>query len=290
MSASRDGAYRRKSRTRLRRAYTTGRAWVRSLTPGIEGSLPDVIVIGGQRCGTTSLFRYLAAHPDVVTPRSKELNALSLHYGKGADWYAGHFPAKGPSQRALEASPLYLADPRVPSRAAERVPDALFVALVRNPVERAYSHYLHNLEYDAEELSFVDALAAEDERLHEARRLGLGSRRGIELFRNASYVSRGLYAEQIERWHAHVAPEQLLVVRAEDFFADPAATYDEVLTRAALPPHDGVTFSRTNHWDDDQETQLTPAVRARLEEQFADSNEKIRQLLGWTESWNHQPA
>lgn len=85
-------------------------------------------------------------------------------------------------------------------------------------------------------------------------------------------------------------PRQLLVVRAEDFFSDPAVTYAEVLTRAGLRPHEGVTFSRTNHWDDDQETQLTPAVRARLEGRFAESNDRLRQLLGWTESWNHQPA
>ncbi|MDQ2758544.1 MAG: sulfotransferase domain-containing protein [Actinomycetota bacterium] len=274
----------------MRRAYTTTRAWVRSLTPGVGGSLPDIVVIGGQRCGTTSLFRYLAAHPDVVTPRSKELNALSLHHGKGSGWYAGHFPATGPGQRALEASPLYLADPRVPARAAERLPDALFVALLRDPVERAYSHYLHNLEYDAERLPFADALAAEDERVREALSLGLDTRRGIELFRNATYVGRGLYAEQLERWFAHVPPEQVLVWRSEDFFADPATVYAEVLRRAGLSPYSGVTFARTNHWADDSETQLTAAVRAKLEEQFADSNDRVRSLLGWAQSWGRHES
>ncbi len=177
-ATTRHGALRRRERTRVRRAYTTSRAWVRSLAPGVGTALPDIVIVGGQRCGTTSLFRYLAAHPDVVTPRSKELNALSLHYGKGPGWYAGHFPAVLPHERALEASPLYLADPRVPARAAERLPDALFVALLRDPVERAYSHYLHNLEYAAETLSFVDALDAEPERLARARRLGLGTAAG----------------------------------------------------------------------------------------------------------------
>lgn len=285
-AAARRGAIRRRERTRLRRAYTTSRAWARALTPGVGTCLPDVVVIGGQRCGTTSLFRYLAAHPDVVTPRSKELNALSLHYGKGAGWYAGHFPAKLPHQRALEASPLYLVDPRVPARAAERLPDALYVALLRDPVERAYSHYLHNLEYAAESLGFVQALDAEPERLARARRLGLGSRRGIELFRNASYVTRGRYADQLERWLSFVPREQLLVVRSEDFFADPAATYGEVLDRVGLPPYDGVTFSRTNHWEDSGRTQLTPAVRARLETELAEPTERLTRMLGWTHGWS----
>lgn len=289
-ATTRHGALRRRERTRVRRAYTTSRAWVRSLAPGVGTALPDIVIVGGQRCGTTSLFRYLAAHPDVVTPRSKELNALSLHYGKGPGWYAGHFPAVLPHQRALEASPLYLADPRVPARAAERLPDALFVALLRDPVERAYSHYLHNLEYAAESLSFVEALDAEPERLARARRLGLGSRRGIELFRNASYVTRGHYAEQLDRWMSFIPREQLLVVRSEDFFADPATTYDEVLRRAGLRPFDGVAFRRTNHWEDSGETQLTPAVRARLEAELSDADERLTALLGWSHGWSRQTA
>ena len=280
MPAARDGALRRRERTRLRRAYTTARAYARALTPGVEGSLPDVVVIGGQRCGTTSLFRYLAAHPSVITPRSKELNALSLHYDKGSDWYAGHFPRRRPGQVAMEASPLYLADPRVPSRAARRLPEALYVALLRDPVQRAYSHYLHNLEYHAEKLSFVDALDAEPHRLAEARRQGIGSRRGIEIFRNSTYVLRGQYADQLERWLEHVPTERLLVARSEDFFADPQVVYDEVLHRAGLPAHDGVSFSRTNHWADEAETQLTPAVRARLEEEFQDSNARVQPDAG----------
>lgn len=290
MPATRDGALRRRERTRVRRAYTTARAWTRALTPGVQGCLPDVVVIGGQRCGTTSLFRYLAAHPDIVRPRSKELNALSLHYGKGAGWYAGHFPGKQPHQRALEASPLYLADPRVPARARERLPDALFVALLRDPVERAYSHYLHNLEVAAEKLSFVEALDAEPGRLAAAERAGLGSRRGIELFRNASYVQRGQYAVQLERWYDQVPASQLLVVRAEEFFAHPEVVYSEIVDRLGLPAFDGVTFSRANHWDDDPETQLTPAVRSRLEEAFAASNTRVAEMLGWADTWNHQRA
>lgn len=286
MPAPRKGAFRLRQVTRLRRSYTTTRAYVRSMTPSVTGLLPSIVIIGSQRGGTTALFRYLAEHPQVVAPRSKELNALSLHYDKGEGWYRGHFPTTSESVRALEASPLYLADPRVPARAAARLPHAHFIALLRNPVERAYSHYLHNLEYGFEQLSFVDALDAEGERLLEADRRGLGSRRGMEIYRNFSYVLRGCYASQIEQWQMHVPPSRLTVLRSEDFFADPKGTYDDLLRRLDLDPHDGVAFTRINHGDDDAQTQLTDGVRRRLEEEFAESNARLTSLLGWSDTWS----
>ncbi len=286
MPTPRKGAYRRRQITRLRRAYTTTRAYARSMTPSVDGMLPDIVIIGSQRGGTTSLFRYLSVHPQIVTPRSKELNALSLHFDKGEAWYRGHFQAPAAGMQAVEASPLYLVDPRVPQRAATRLPNAQFVALLRNPVDRAYSHYLNNLEYGFEDLPFVDALAAEPTRLAEARRLGMDSRRGIELFRNSSYVLRGKYTPQIERWRQHVPPSRLTVLRSEDFFADPKLLFDQLLERFSLDPFADLTFRPVNHWDDDSQTQLTPTVRRQLEHEFAISNAGLATLVGWSGTWS----
>lgn len=258
---------------------------LRTLTPGRQGTLPRVVVIGGQRCGTTSLFRYLAAHPQVAAAHSKELNYFSLHHDRGLRWYRGCFPTVSDSMVTMEASPLYLFDPRVPERAAAALPQTHFIALVRNPTERAYSHYLHNLEHGVEPLSFADALAAEPKRLDQARTLGLSTTKGVRAMRNASYVHRGLYAERLTPWMEHVGPDRLHVVQFEQLFESPERTYGGLLESLALDAQPDVIFQRANHWDDERQTQLTPSLRAQLDERFAQPNEQLRRLLGWQTSW-----
>lgn len=205
---------RRRRTNAAKHAVTSARAWVRGTLAGANRRLPDIVIIGGQRCGTTSLFRYLSGHPDVVEPMSKELNYLSFHFGRGDGWYRGHFPRTTAGQRTLEASPFYCVDPVVPARAARLLPQAHFIALLRNPTERAYSHYLHNLEHGLENLSFPEALAAEPERLKRARALGVDGRPGLRLMRAASYFHRREYANQLQGWFETFPREQIVVIRS----------------------------------------------------------------------------
>lgn len=241
------------SRDVVRRAVRGTRAWVSA-----PGALPEFLIIGAQRCGTTSLYRYLAAHPSVRAATGKELQFFSLHHRRGSRWYRGHFPVRPPGVLSFEASPYYLFDPEAPARAAALLPDARFIALLRDPVERAYSHYLHSRSYGVEPLSFADALDAEPERLasggHRARR-------------QYSYVARGRYAEQIARWHEHIAPERLLILRTEEL----SASYGRVLGFLGLGEHPAAPVRHTRRVDEAGPSQLTPGLRARLAAEFADS-------------------
>lgn len=254
----------------VRRAVRAGRAWARAAVPdglpGAPGRLPEFLIIGAQRCGTTSLYRYLAAHPSVRTATGKELQFLSLHHRRGLRWYRGHFPVRPPGVSSFEASPYYLFDPDVPARAAALLPHARFVALLRDPVERAYSHYLHSRAYGVEPLSFADALDAEPARL---------ARGGHTARRRYSYVARGRYAEQLERWYAHVPPERLLVLRTERLGAD----YPGVLEFLGLEPHTPDLVRHTRRADPDGASQLTPELRARLTAEFAPHEAALKALL-----------
>jgi hypothetical protein len=116
------------------------RAWTRAVLPGPVGALPDFLIIGGQRCGTTSLHHYLAAHPAVRPATGKELQFFSIHHGRGERWYRAHFPPPSPGTHSFEASPYYLFHPSVPARVAATLPAGRFIALLRDPVVRAYSH------------------------------------------------------------------------------------------------------------------------------------------------------
>ena len=248
----------------IRRAVRAGRAWGRAALPGPIGRLPEFLIIGGQRCGTTSLYRYLAAHPSVRPATGKELQFFSLHHRRGERWYRAHFPVRPPGVRSFEASPYYLFDPDVPARAAAMLPDARFVALLRDPAERAYSHYLHSRSYGVEPLSFADALDAEPQRLatggHEARR-------------RFSYVARGRYAEQLTRWYAHVPRERLLVVRTEEL-NDHYPRILDFLGLSAVP-----TPAERHTRRPAASPGLTPELRARLDREFAADRAALAALL-----------
>lgn len=285
MPAVARGGVRRRYVNAAKHQASTSAAWLRKATPGLEGSLPRIVIIGGQRCGTTSLFQYLGSHPQIIPAHSKELNFFSLHHHRGLGWYRGCFPSLPEGMVTVEASPIYLIDPRVPERAAAALPDTHFVALVRNPTERAYSHYLHNLEHGLEPLSFADALDAEPERMRAARAAGLNTTRGVRLMRNVSYVHRGMYADHLQRWYDHVASERIHVLRFEDLFSNPRETYGRLLSDLELGPQPGLTFRKTNHWDDDPQTQLTPEVRARLDRDFAAANDRLQGMLSWQQTW-----
>lgn len=214
-----------------------------------QGTLPDFIIIGAQKAGTTSLHGYLRQHPDVLPSAHKEIHYFDgRRYVRGDDWYRRQFldpeDLKGIGKlngRRLisgEATPYYLFHPQVPGRIFKTAPDVKLIALLRDPVARAYSHYRHNVRVKKEPLSFSEALKREDEILPEehARILSEPTYRS-EAHHRFSYKLRGCYSEQIERYHRLFPKEQLLIVKAEDLFQEPRETYAQILKFLELRPH-----------------------------------------------------
>lgn len=263
--------------------------------------LPSFLIIGAQRAGTTSLFYYLHRHPHVVHPTGqedsvawpKEIHFFDEKYWRGVDWYRSFFPLA--AQRRLarlrggdlvpaEATPSYLFHPAVPERVAATMPEVRLVALLRNPVERAHSHYQLMFRTGREKLSFEEALAVEDERLEgQVERMLADPRYRSRHHRHHSYFSRGLYAEQLERWLAHFPREQLLVLRAEDFLARPAEVYRDVLRFLVLAEWLPEGFPPRNIGS---RAPIDPAVRARLEHRYAEPNSRLVRLLGDGFTWD----
>jgi Sulfotransferase domain len=129
--------------------------------------LPDFLILGAQKAGTTALYAYLRRHPAITGPSWKEVSYFDRHYARGEAWYRGNFPNRLRARDKLvgEASPSYLFHPLGPERARALVPEARLVALVRNPIDRALSHYHHEVALGRERLSFEEALEAEERRL-----------------------------------------------------------------------------------------------------------------------------
>jgi hypothetical protein len=245
---------------------------------------PDFVIIGTQRGGTTSLHAYLRSHPNIQTPAKKEIHYVTDRFERGADWYLGQFPSPVPAGTVVgEATPYALFHPRAPLRLRDAAPDVKIIVLLRNPADRAYSHYLHERSRGHEHLSFEEAIAAEPERLQGLEeRLASGEILVSDVHKRASYLARGRYARQLERWMAVFPREQLLILRSEDLYANPASTTSRVTDFLGIPPLTGDVFSTHNATAGPP---LRSETRVMLMREFAADNARLAKILGWDPGW-----
>lgn len=170
------------------------------------------------RCGTTSLNGYLREHPEVAVSQPKEVHFFDLHFAEGLDWYATHFPDVEGATAIGEATPDYLYHREAVARIAATLPEVKLIVMLRNPIDRAYSHYWHNRSRGREPLEFEEALAAEPERLAS----------GDQPRRIFSYADKGRYVPQLERALASVPHERLCVRTFEELERSPDVVYADV--------------------------------------------------------------
>lgn len=245
--------------------------------------LPDFLILGAQKAGTTALYAYLRWHPQVTGPSFKEVSFFDRHYARGERWYRAHLPIRR-SGIVGEASPSYLFHPLAPERVAAMVPRARLIALLRNPVDRAFSHYQHEVALGREELSFEDALAREDERMQgELERMLRDPTYFSHAWWNYTYAARGRYAEQLERWFAAFARDQLLVLFTEELAADTAGTYRRVLDFLGVDARGLDSYPRIF---EREYGGMDPSTRARLEDEFAEPNRRLGDLLEREPPWS----
>jgi len=255
--------------------------------------LPDFIIIGAQKGGTSSLYRYLTEHPTVAPGVGKELHYFDWHFHRGTSWYRAHFPTAvyrevfrartGQRLVAGEASPYYLFHPHTPKRVKALLPNVKLIALLRDPVERTLSAYHHQVRRGGEPLSLLEALDREPDRLaDETDRLRRDEAYNSFAHRRFSYLSRGIYADQLDAWFRMFPREQLLVIRSEDFFDNPAAIFGQVLDVLGLPAWQPRKFPRFNSAE---YAGMDPAVRQRLIDYFAPHNQRLYDLLGRDFEW-----
>ncbi len=252
---------------------------------------PDFLIVGAQRCGTTSLFRALIAHPDVTPPLfHKGVHYFDVNYNRGQNWYIGHFPLRhrprlgrlGPT-RTGEASPYYLHHPLVPERIAADLPDVRLIVLLRDPVERAYSAHRHELLRGFETEDFERALDLEPQRLvGEEERLREDSGYRSIAHQHHAYVGRGEYATQLQRLFTFVGRERVLVLDSDVLFQNPEPSYTRVLSFLELPPWGPAPFRQHNARP---RGPMAASTRARLEEHFAPHDAALAELIGETPSW-----
>lgn len=256
--------------------------------------LPDFLIIGAQKCGTTSLYSHLASHPCVGAAFEKEVRYFNNHYEKGVGWYKAHFPTIKQQQKMTrrngsnfitgEGEPSYLPNPFAAERVLDLVPDVKLIVMLRNPVERAYSHYQHRFARDREKRSFEEVCATDKETLRNGWD-NLPIEDTVRLGRSHySYLARGFYYEQLKKWFAVFPKDRFLIIRAEDFFAATQAGYDEVLDYLGLPAHR--LEQRKRHNVGKYTESMSDTTRQDLVDYFRPQNEKLYELLDRDFDWN----
>lgn len=253
---------------------------------------PTFLIVGAQRCGTTSMFKTLAQHPDVASPfLRKGIHYFDKNYARPWEWYRGHFPIEASSRARRrgrrvhtgESSPYYMFHPHAIARIAGDLPDVRLLMLVRDPVERAYSAHAHEYARGFETLRFEEAIAAEPARLADVEaQLRSDAAQERMVFQHNAYLARGRYIEQIERIVDLVGAERLHVVDSGDFFADPGPVFTRVEDFLGLAHADGIAFERHNARG---RSSMDPSLRARLGEYFEPWDDALAKWWGRTPSW-----
>jgi hypothetical protein len=246
---------------------------------------PDFIIIGSQKCGTSTLFKHLRKHPDIQLPKKKELHFFDENFSMGLGWYLQFFNKKDwPAPVCTgEASPYYFFHPLAPYRIFNTFPDIKLILLLRNPVSRTYSQYHHMKRKGRISLSFEHCIKLEREILAGRREAFFENENHSDMiYRRFSFLARSRYAEQLSVWSKYFPKEQLHIIKSEDYFSYPEKTFQEVFHFLELTPFE-VKFQKEHQASD--YPPMKPETRQQLYEYFEPFNQDLYQMTGRDFGW-----
>ncbi|NJP25601.1 sulfotransferase domain-containing protein [Microbispora hainanensis] len=261
---------------------------------------PDFLLIGAKRGGSTSLYYALLEHPGIIplfpsadllpkANHTKGVHFFDSNYERGMRWYRSHLPSQAARGRAArrsgmpvltgEASPYYLYHPLAAQRAGRDVPDARILLILRDPVERTFSHYRERVRNGAEHLSFEEALDAEAERTAgEEERLLKDPGYRSYAHEQQSYVAQSEYEKALRRWFDHFPADRFHVTSSEEFYRDPQRVCDEAAAFLGLPPAPLARAGKV--WNSAPKAEISASTKRRLIEHFAPHNAALEKLVG----------
>lgn len=246
---------------------------------------PHFLIIGTQKGGTSSLYSALTQHPQILRATRKEVHFFDQYYGRGHNWYLKQFPDCQPGQVTGEASPFYMAHPLVAARIAEHCPDTRLIVLLRNPADRAISHYHQEFRRHHDPLTLQQALDAEEERTRDDwHALAQGKLLTHSAAQRFSYRQRGHYAEQLAPFLQRFPRENMAIYSSEQFFQQPYSLLPQLYhflgVDPSFRPADLLPRKPGHYGQGDQ------AVRSALLEYYRPMNEALFDMIGQRFDWH----
>ena len=256
--------------------------------------LPDFYILGGQKCGTTSMFMYLTRHPAILSPNAKDIRFFDKYFFKGVNWYRINFPTKSTKsslnknfKRVLtgEGTERYFDHPHAAERIKEVTPNAKFIILLRNPITRAFSHHTRVRNNNRESLTFKDAFLNESKRTKEDyNKIFSDPFYYADSYFTYSYFERGIYVDKIKHWMEIFPKEQFLIIQSEEFFSDPSKIYNQVLDFLGVENFDLDQYEQFRK-QDYSESKLPVDTHKKLADYFKPHNQRLYEFLGRKFDW-----
>jgi len=245
-----------------------------------NGKFPDFIIVGGQRCGTTTLYNNLISNSDVTAATQKEIHFFDNHYHEGLTWYKNQFKK---SLCTGESTPYYIFHPHSLRRISNDIPNVKIIILLRNPVDRAYSHYWFESREKNEHLSFEDAINEEPARLKgELDKMINDENYYSFAHQHFSYLTRGIYISQLKNVFRYFKKNQILIISSENFFKNPSNTLKQVSN--FLEISDNYKFP-IKVYNKSNNITMNENTRNKLEKYFVKYNKELYNFLGNDFDW-----
>lgn len=257
--------------------------------------LPDYIIIGASRSGTSSLFYNLVKHPYINGPLNnvKELHFFDSQHKRGLNWYNNHFPERGENMVHLEATPNYLYILDAPQRAKELMPKTRFIVMLRNPIDRTWS------DYWTQSKEFKEVL------WHD----GYFDKQGGYVYKEAhaqvlmnpriTFVEKSIYVRHLERWFEYFARDNFLILKSEEFFRDEHAAIKKCFEWMKLYPikRKKLIYSDIKYDNlfgqpakDKRNPKPSKHIFSWLKEYFEPYNKELHSFLGKDFGWKEEKA
>lgn len=256
--------------------------------------LPNFIIIGAAKSGTSSLYEYLIQHPSIYKCLVKEPNYFANYFHKNIDWYRSFFPStltKFYVEKTLknkfstgEASTQYYWYPHTAERVKQLLPNVKLIVLLRNPIERSFSHYQMEVRNGNEKLSFEEAIKKEKERTQGEYEKILSDKLYFSpKYTMQAYIEKSIYINSIKRWTKYFPLEQFLFVKAEDFYENTTKELNKILKFLDLSEFE---LKKYDVLRKGSYSKLNSQTREELCEFFKPYNEELYRHIGINFNWD----
>ena len=269
--------------------YTLYKRHIFGITSGLR-VLPDFIIIGVGRGGTTSLYHYLGDHPCMVKSAYDELGFFDTNYDLGTYWYRSLFPTIFTKNKIVsklqhfmtyDATPSYIRHPWIAKRILQSLSGVKLITILRNPVDKTYSHYHMGVRDENEKRTFEEAIDFDLKFIEQNKDLPK-DQTYFEKVVEKSYIARGFYAEQLQNWFNSFSKEQILIISTEELATNPDKTLSTIFRFLGLPDHKIKDLTKRN---EAKYPPMNPETREILSNYFKPYNEKLYSLIGKDFGW-----